>query len=207
MNLRLKLAAITASLALLAVVIAGEQMKGTDNGASQGRLDMGGAGPRQDGNAGADSNMAPPRTGKDVHTNIERVLPLLAPAVPRREGVVHARGVCESVSIGQRRLCDAIRQVESGGNDRAVGDAGASVGPYQCGIAAWIDGGGKAADYPRLAYDRAATEKVMIRYWARYGAKTDEERARCWNSGSRWKSKYHLTNNYWEKVKQEIEWD
>ena len=85
-----------------------------------------------------------------------------------------------------------------------MGDSWRSVGPYQCGRAAWLDGGGKAADYPQLAYDRAATEAVMLRYWARYGAVTDEAKSRCWNSGPAWKSKYHLTNNYWAKVKKEL---
>ena len=111
---------------------------------------------------------------------------------------------CAGGSPNACRLFDAIRRAESGGNDRAVGDSWRSVGPYQCGRAAWLDGGGKAADYPQLAYDRAATEAVMLRYWARYGAVTDEAKSRCWNSGPAWKSKYHLTNNYWAKVKKEL---
>jgi hypothetical protein len=75
---------------------------------------------------------------------------------------------------------------------------------------AWLDGGGKAADYPRLAYVRAAVEKVMIRYWARYGAKTDEARARIWNGGPNGMNKAS-TKPYWLKVqramRQEVEFD
>jgi len=102
-----------------------------------------------------------------------------------------------------RRLFDAIRQVESGGNDRAVGDGGRSVGPYQCSRAAWLDGGGKAADYPRLAYDRAETERVILGYWKRYGATTDEVRARIWNGGPAGMKKA-ATLPYWNKVKKEL---
>jgi hypothetical protein len=116
----------------------------------------------------------------------------------------HSDASAAETAAALHRLFAAIRQVESGGNDRAVGDGGRSVGPYQCGRAAWLDGGGKAADWPRMAYDRAATERVMSRYWAKYGAVTDEAKSRCWNSGPKWKSKYHLTNNYWAKVKSAL---
>jgi hypothetical protein len=105
---------------------------------------------------------------------------------------------------GDSRLLDAIRAVESRGNDRAVGDWGRAVGPYQVHRAAWLDGGGKASDYPRLAYSRKATERVMRAYWRRYGAKTDEQKARCWNSGSGWRGKYRATNGYWSKVRKAI---
>lgn len=94
---------------------------------------------------------------------------------------------------------NAIRQVESGGDDRAVGDFGRSRGPYQCGRAAWADGGGNPADYDRLVWDRAACERVMVGYWKRYGARTDEERARLWNGGPRWREK-PATAGYWRKA-------
>jgi hypothetical protein len=100
-------------------------------------------------------------------------------------------------------LLEAIRQVESGGNDLAVGDGGKSVGPYQCGLAAFLDGGGRRQDYPRLAYDRAATEKIMMAYWQRYGAVTDEQRARLWNGGPRGMSKA-ATLPYWRKVESKL---
>lgn len=99
-----------------------------------------------------------------------------------------------------RRLIDAIRRVESHGNDRAVGDGGRSLGPYQCGRAAWIDGGGKAGDYRRLVWDRAAVEGVMLRYWQRLGCTTDEQRARCWNGGPAGMRKA-ATVDYWRRVR------
>jgi 3D (Asp-Asp-Asp) domain-containing protein len=100
----LPIVTVAASMLLLAAAFMGEAKKGTEDNASQGRLDLGGTGPRLDGNAGADSNMAPQTAGDRIHPNTDGVLPLLSPATPRREGAVHARGVRESVSIGTRPL-------------------------------------------------------------------------------------------------------
>jgi len=98
-----------------------------------------------------------------------------------------------------RVLFDAIRQVESGGDDGAVGDSGRSVGPYQCGLAAWLDGRGRRQDWPRMAYCRPAVERAMEAYWLRYGAVTDEQKARIWNGGPRGMAKT-ATLAYWLKV-------
>ena len=107
--------------------------------------------------------------------------------------------------IVTRRLFDAIRWVESNDDDRAIGDSGRSVGPYQCGRAAWLDGGGRAEDYPRLAHDRAVTEAVMVRYWQRYGAASDEDKAKCWNVGPRWRTRARAAGDvYWQKVNMRI---
>ena len=104
-----------------------------------------------------------------------------------------------------RRLFDAMRWVESNDDDRAIGDGGRSVGPYQCGRAAWLDGGGRAEDYPRLAHNRAAMEAVMMRYWHRYGAVSDEDKAKCWNVGPRWRTRARAAGNaYWRKVNVRI---
>ena len=104
-----------------------------------------------------------------------------------------------------RRLFDAMRWVESNDDDRAIGDGGRSVGPYQCGRAAWLDGGGRAEDYPWLAHDRAVTEAVMVRYWQRYGAVTDEDKAKCWNVGPRWRTRARAAGDgYWRKVNVRI---
>lgn len=104
----------------------------------------------------------------------------------------------------RRILFAAIRQVESGGNDKAVGDKGKSKGPYQCGRAAWLDGcgyGHATWSYHDCVFSRWHTEQVMIWYWAKYGAKTDEQRARMWNGGPRGMHKA-ATLGYWAKVKR-----
>ncbi len=76
-------------------------------------------------------------------------------------------------------LFAAIRQVESGGDDHAVGSAG-ERGPYQIMRAYWRD----ACEYAGLDWsyedhvnDRARCERIMELYWQRYGAETDAERA------------------------------
>lgn len=107
-------------------------------------------------------------------------------------------------SQGLGSLFAAIRQVESGGDDYAIGDGGRSRGPYQIGLAYWQDAcaqGGCQWDYLRLVWSRPHCEQVMRWYWKRYGAETDEERARCHNSGPRWRQKYGLTDKYWRRVK------
>lgn len=101
-------------------------------------------------------------------------------------------------------LFSVIRQVESGGNDYAVGDDGRSRGPVQCGRAAWKDACeyGKAdLDYDEYVWNYAACKQVMTWYWARYGCDTDEKKARCWNGGPAGYLK-ESTIPYWKKVKE-----
>lgn len=100
-------------------------------------------------------------------------------------------------------LFAAIRQVESGGNDYAVGDGGRALGPYQCTRAAWQDGCewlGEGLDYDTYVWDRKATERIMRAYWTRYGADTDEQKCKIWNGGPRGMSK-PATESYWLKVR------
>jgi len=55
-------------------------------------------------------------------------------------------------------LLAAIREVESKGNDHAVGDHGHARGPFQIHRAYWIDGGGSPGAYLRDVWDPAAVE-------------------------------------------------
>ena len=102
------------------------------------------------------------------------------------------------------RLYAAIRAVESGGDDFAVGDSGTSRGPYQIGLAYWRDGceaGGVQWDYQSLVWSAPHCEYIMFLYWERYGAKTDEQRARIHNGGPTGMSK-DSTLGYWNRVKE-----
>jgi hypothetical protein len=99
------------------------------------------------------------------------------------------------------RLFAAIRQVESGGNDRLVNYPEQAYGPYQCREAAWFDGGGSVVEWPLGALSRSRTEGVMRRYWQRYDAVTDEQKARVWNGGPRGMKK-QATKRYWRKVQE-----
>ncbi len=106
-----------------------------------------------------------------------------------------------------RPFLDAIRQVESGGNNKAVGDDGDSKGPMQCGRAAWKEACeymGVAWDYDHCVWLRFESEAVLIGYVYRWGAKTWEERARIWNGGPRGHKK-KATLGYWSRVKAILE--
>ena len=104
---------------------------------------------------------------------------------------------------GGWRLFAAIRQVESAGDDFAVGDDGCSRGPYQITRAYWTDA---RVPWPYDPYVWSARhcEVVMVRYWARYGARTDEQRARMHNGGPRGHRK-RCALRYWRAVKLALE--
>ena len=196
----LNVAAVAASILLVAVVILGENKKGNRHEARRQAVDRDGT---EEGRwpVGYDVQTNNGGQGRDVEGRPGRIPQGRSVQVdPCLGGDARRQTVLLEVSSPTRRLFNAIRQVESAGDDKAVGDGGKSVGPYQTGLAAFIDGGGSRGDYPRLAYDKNATEAVMLRYWARYGAVTDEAKARIWNGGPRGMTKT-ATLAYWQKVK------
>lgn len=214
MNLRLKLAAITASLALLAVVIAGEQMKGTDNGAPSRRLDLGGDGHRLDGNAGTDLPLAPVAASTPVCAQPERVVPDAAPAISRHQSDVPSGRRGESVPISLLSLLGSIRKAESPGGDLAVGDGGAARGPYGIHRPYWKEAiaGTDAAtwDYDRWVWDRDRAGYVVFLHWGKVcpialRLFNVELLVRCHRLPyAPWRQD---NDRYWRRVKQELEYD
>ncbi len=111
-----------------------------------------------------------------------------------------------------RPLLDAIRQVESGGDDSAIGDGGKAIGAYQIWIAYWSD----AVEWvPDIAgtYDgcraRWYAERIMVAYWHRYARKAlrngdHETLARVHNGGPRGATK-KATEGYWRKVQEALD--
>jgi len=109
---------------------------------------------------------------------------------------------------------DAIRIVESGGNDNAVGDGGNAIGPYQIWKNYWKDAvehepsiGGKYED----CFDQKYAEKIVNAYMDRYAIPrrlghepTFEDIARIHNGGPNGHKK-KATIPYWEKVQKELE--
>jgi hypothetical protein len=101
-------------------------------------------------------------------------------------------------------LLDAIRHVESGGDDAAVGDGGRAIGPYQIHRAYWVDA--CAAD-PSLqsgtyadCFDPVYSRRVVVAYLSRYGRGcTAAQLARIHNGGPRGHRK-SATVEYAEKV-------
>ena len=109
-----------------------------------------------------------------------------------------------------RAFFPAARHWESRGDDHAVGDDGVSRGPLQCGRAAWQDAceyAGVSWDYDRWVWNLTRSKWVLLWYTMRYGARICEERARCWNSGPRWRQKYHLTDGYWRRIEGRMKGD
>ena len=104
-----------------------------------------------------------------------------------------------------RQFFDALMQVESGGDCQAVGDSGRSLGPYQIGIAYWLDGGGSKNTYLQLVVNRDYCERIMYRYWKRYCPEALTNRdyetlARVHVGGPRGADK-QSTKAYWQRVK------
>ena len=110
----------------------------------------------------------------------------------------------------QTELINAIIQVESNGNDKAIGDGGKAIGCLQVWKIYWLDAtersniGGKYSD----CFTRNYSIKVFDSYMKRYAreawtnpAKFDAEKvARIHNGGPKGYKKT-ATEKYWKKVK------
>ena len=126
-----------------------------------------------------------------------------SPSKPVEKSTVSAPGEVEKL----RPLFDAIRKVESGGKIRAVGDNGRSLGPYQISRGYWEDAcryGRLNWPYKKWVWDPQRCEKVMRMYWRRYGATTDQQRARMHNGGPG-AEKDPRTLRYWRKVQRAMQ--
>jgi len=111
-----------------------------------------------------------------------------------------------------RVFLDAIRRVETGGlpnaGKGAVGDKGASIGPYQLQRAYHADARMKAGRYEDCSTDATYSEQTMLAYFARYAPKALESKdwetlARVHNGGPKGHTK-KATLGYWTKVKKEM---
>ena len=129
--------------------------------------------------------------------------------------------------VGWRELLDAIRHVESAGDDRAVGDGGRSLGPYQIGLAYWRDGcrgAGVRWCYHEHVWDRERCEYIIYGHFRLYAPEelgrllagrailADCERlARLHNGGPDWAEKpgevLARTANYWRRVRERLTCD
>lgn len=110
-------------------------------------------------------------------------------------------------------LTAAIIEVESGGDNNAVGDGGKALGCLQIHKAYFKDAQEFDKSLEKYTYQdvrrRDVAIKVFNAYISRYctekrlGRKpTDEDRARCHNSGPNWFKKMSCTDGYWAKVKK-----
>ena len=108
-----------------------------------------------------------------------------------------------------REFLNALLQVESQGNDKAVGDHGNAIGGYQIWRDYWQDAveydktiGGKYED----CFTRKYAERVVVAYLNRYAPEDAswETLARIHNGGPKG-YKIKATAEYWEKVKCELQ--
>lgn len=106
------------------------------------------------------------------------------------------------------RLIDALVQVESNGNPRAVGDNGKALGClqiWQC-VIDDVNQVSRVKYTHADAFDPAKARAICRAYLAHYGTAkrlgrqpTDEDFARIWNGGpAGWKKQ--STKSYWKKV-------
>ena len=104
-----------------------------------------------------------------------------------------------------RPLFDAIWQEEASGELEPEDGKKGEIGPYQIRWCYWSDAEMPDGDYQDCRKKEYA-ERVMVRYWQRYGAKTDEQRARMHNGGPHGHKK-KSTLDYWQRVKANMEGD
>jgi hypothetical protein len=111
-----------------------------------------------------------------------------------------------------------MRQVESGGNDHAVGDGGAAHGPYQIHKAYHDDAAEQlrregralpAGDWIAQVEDEPTARALVLAYWRRYSAKALaagdlEALARRHNGGLR-AANSKAAGAYWRKVRAEMQ--
>lgn len=116
------------------------------------------------------------------------------------------------IDADTRKFLDAIRRVETGGlpnaGKGAVGDKGASIGPYQIQKGYWSDARMKSGKYEDCSASHAYSEQTMLAYFARYAPKALESKdwqtlARVHNGGPKGHTK-KATLGYWAKVKKEM---
>jgi hypothetical protein len=154
-------------------------------------------------------NNRPSATAAETAANMTRAQQDVAIARMRQRGEIGQppEPTTVFVSISLRSLLDAIRQVETGGHAdpvNAIGDGGASLGPYQIGRAYWTDADVEGR-YEHVKAQRYA-ERVMLAYWSRYcfDALIDgdfETLARVHNGGPSGASK-DATLDYWRRVSE-----
>jgi len=143
-----------------------------------------------------------------MHPMIRTMLALLLAPFAMAQALTVAD--LDALRVEHRAFLDALAQVESGGDDAAVGDNGKAIGRMQIWEIYWTDAvahadlGGEYADCKGKAY----AERVVMAYLHRYGkkalaAKDYEKLARIHNGGPRGHTK-SATVKYWRKVEKAL---
>jgi hypothetical protein len=117
----------------------------------------------------------------------------------------------DALRVEHRAFLDALAQVESGGDDDAVGDGGKAIGRLQVWEIYWTDAVAHAPCIEGVYEDckgKAYAERVVMAYLHRYGKKAladkdYEKLARIHNGGPRGHRK-NATMKYWRKVEKAL---
>ena len=117
---------------------------------------------------------------------------------------------CPQLNAQQNELVHALIQVESNGNDKAIGDNGKAIGCLQIWKIYWFDAcersniGGVYLDCYKRGYAVRVFDAYMKRYareaWTSPGGFDAEKVARIHNGGPKGYKKT-ATLKYWKKVK------
>lgn len=105
-------------------------------------------------------------------------------------------------------LLAALIAVESGGDCKAIGDKGRSIGCLQITSACVADVNriyGTHYRWPDDCFDRKSSIEICVAYLTHYGGKSKslEKVARQWNGGPKG-HRNPETIAYWRKVKQQL---
>jgi len=105
-------------------------------------------------------------------------------------------------------LLAALIAVESGGNNKAIGDQGRSIGCLQITEACVRDVNriyGTTFKWPDDCFNRYLSQRICTLYLAHYGGEkaTDQTLARIWNSGPNGHKKA-VSLKYWRKIKRHL---
>ena len=106
-------------------------------------------------------------------------------------------------------LLAAMIAVESGGDCRAVGDQGRSIGILQISRGVVEDVNrirGTHYKWPDDCFDRRKSIEICVAYLTHYGGKSKslEKAARQWNGGPQG-HRNPASLKYWKRVKQQLE--
>ena len=145
--------------------------------------------------------------GGVVVTNLAVLHTITNPAAT--EAVSNRSQISTSVDVRTHRdqIWRAICAVESNHNPAAIGDRGDSWGIAQI-SSICLEDCNRIAGQQWTEQDRfspARSREMFEAYVGHYEPDGDAEAiARLWNSGPKWRTKMHLTESYWQKVKSNL---
>ncbi len=113
-----------------------------------------------------------------------------------------------------RRFLNALEFVESSNNDKVIGDGGKAIGILQIHRIYFVDAQQFNSKLTKYEYNSCfnvkVAESVALSYFEKYESKAlntndFETLSRLHNAGPNWRNKIKQTNNYWNRVKNQLD--